>query len=45
MNWEDIPRILKGVFTMKNISDDEVKLGVSFIFIVLLIFIGLILIM
>ena len=31
MGWKDLPRILKGLFTTENVSDDEIKIGVSFI--------------
>ena len=43
MNWKDIPRIFKGVFTTKNISDDEMKIGVFFMSFIVVVCILLIL--
>ena len=31
MKFSDIPRIIKGLFTTENVSDDEIKIAVSFI--------------
>jgi hypothetical protein len=38
MGWNDIPRILKGLFTTENVSDDEIKIGVGFLAIILVLF-------
>ena len=42
MNWKDISRIFKGLFTTENVSDDEIRVGVSFLVILVLLFISLI---
>ena len=43
MGWGDIPRILKGLFTTENVSDDEIYVAVLFIAILVIAFTALIL--
>jgi len=43
MNFKDIPRIFKGLFTTKDVSDDEIKIGISFLMLIILGFAALIL--